>query len=254
MRYEERALILSCLVLGVLMLAMPAMAAVTHSVGVARDTSNGTIAYVEHHQYLPSGRHLVSYYLSDGTVIATKEMTYPGLPQHPEIDQQDLLRDEQITLSITDQTLNVRKRTPRGTNEFTLTVDDETIVDAGFDAFIRSHWAHFADGTEQQYKFAVAGEPRLLTVLITKEPGATHAFTIKPKNFLVRLFVSDIQLRYDTQQRLQSYQGLTNLKVDARNVLIQFSHYTTAAPLTRPLAQWLPDSAAFQPGLGDPYS
>lgn len=162
------------------------LAAVTHSIGVARDAANQSIRYVEHHQYLASGEHLVKYLDPIGDIIATKTMTYPGLPQHPEIVQSDFTRDMDVETYNTDQTLEMIRNVSGVVETFKFPMEETTIVDAGFDYFLRNNWQSFEDGVPQVYKLAVAGQERLLAVQITKQPSSdtNTVFTIKPRNFL----------------------------------------------------------------------
>ena len=158
---------------------------VAHSVGVARDATDQTLQYVEHHQYLISGEHLVTYFDASAEVIATKVLTYPGLPQHPEIIQSDLVRQVDVTASNSKGTLQMTRTDAGRLNKFEVPLDENTIVDAGFDSFLRSNWDRFEDSTPQRYKFAVAGQPRVLVVDITRQAdsGDVTAFIIRPRNW-----------------------------------------------------------------------
>lgn len=222
-----------------------ALAAVTHSIGIARDTENQTLRYVEHHQYLPSGDHLITYFDHAGKIIATKVLTYPGLPQHPEIVQTDYSRDTLVETNNTDQTVKMIRRVGGQVETFDVPLDDTTIVDAGFDNFLRNNWQTFDAGVPQVYKLAVAGQDRLLKVEIMKKSGAgiNTAFTIKPRNFFIRLLVPEMRLLYDPKHRLLAYEGLTNLNLaegQDRKVSIEFNHYKSAEVLARPRSQWIP--------------
>lgn len=222
------------------------MAAVTHSIGIARDAETQSISYIEHHQYLPSGDHLVKYFDHTGDILATKTLTYPGLPQHPEIVQSDFTRDMDVTTLNTDRTLEMTRKVSGRVESFEIPLDETTIVDAGFDYFLRNNLQNFKDGVPQVYKLAVAGQDRLLKVNITKQPssGSSTAFTIKPKNFFIRMLVPEMRVLYDRKRRLAAYDGLTNLNLPPgqnRAVSITFNHYSSADQLARPLSQWLPD-------------
>ena len=66
---------------------------------------------------------------------------------------------------------------------------------------------------------------------------------IEPKNWVVRLLVSSIDLYYDGDAKLVRYQGFSNLKPPAgqsREVQIDFRHYESEQSLDSPLAEWLP--------------
>ncbi len=225
--------------------AHSALAAVTHSIGIARDTENQALRYVEHHQYLPSGDHLIKYFDHAGAVIATKTLTYPGLPQHPEIIQTDHTRDIEVATNNTGQTVEMTRKVAGKVETFAVPLDESTIVDAGFDNFLRNNWQRFDDDVPQVYKLAVAGQDSLLKVQITKQPGSSTntAYTIEPRNFFIRLLVPEMRLLYDPEHRLLAYEGPTNLNLAAgqdRKVSIEFNHYSSEKVLARPRSQWIP--------------
>jgi hypothetical protein len=233
----------------ILLLALAASpistASVLHSIGIARDVSDETIRYIEHHQYLASGDHLVTYFDRDGEIMATKAMTYPGLPQHPEITQSDFTRDMDVKTYSVDHVLHMIRNRSGREEAYEIPLDESTIVDAGFDYFLRDNWRTFDEGVPRSFKFAVAGQKRLLDVEITKRkgPADTAVFTIEPRNFVVRLVLPKIRVVYGPDRRLLAYEGVSNLRLPTgqpRNVSIEFNHYSSAGRLARPLARWLP--------------
>lgn len=221
-------------------------ATVTHSVGIARDAKNQTLRYVEHHQYLPSGDHLVKYFTPAGDIIATKIITYPGLPQHPEIVQADFTNNTKITTKNSNQSITMVRNMAGAIERFQLPLDATTLVDAGFDSFLRSHWHKFIVGESQVFKLAVAGQDSLLKIQITKQPSSDNRteFTIQPKNLFIRLLAPEMLLVYGSNRRLETYAGPTNLNLPAkqgRDVTVAFNNYTSSEKLDRPLTNWLPD-------------
>ena len=147
-------------------------------------------------------------------------MTYRGLPQHPEIVQSDFTRDMDVETYNTDQTLQMIRNVSGLVETFNFPLDETTIVDAGFDYFLRNNWHTLEDGVPVAYKLAVAGQERLLTIQMTKQPSSdtNTAFTIKPRNFFIRLLVPEIRLLYNRDHRLLAYEGLTNLNLPRANV------------------------------------
>jgi len=219
---------------------------VLHSIGIARDISDSTVRYVEHHQYLPSGEHLVRYFDVNGDIIATKAMSYAGLPQHPDISQSDLRRNIDVRARVIDQTLKTIRYESGQEWAHEIPLDESIIVDAGFDAFVRNNWALFVENVPRPYKFAVAGQKRLLRVTITKQSGSAGetAFVIRPSNPFIRIVVPDIHLVYNEDLRLVGYEGLTNLYLPdghSRHVAVEFKHHIGPGELARPLARWIPE-------------
>jgi len=219
---------------------------VLHSIGIARDFSDSTIRYVEHHQYLASGDHRVTYFDLDGEVMATKVMTYPGLPQHPEISQSDFTRNIEVKTFTANQTLTMIRNASGQLKTHDFPMDESIIVDAGFDYFLRNNWQTFVEDVPRSYRFAIAGQERLLDVKIRKQhvsPIET-VFTITPANLFIRMLMPEIRLLYNQDRRLITYEGLTNLNLAnglSRHVSVEFSHYFGPSELARPLAQWIPE-------------
>lgn len=222
------------------------LAAVSHSVGIARDAEDRTIRYVEHHQYLASGEHLVRYFDANGSLMVTKKITYPSLPQHPEIDQTDLTKNTQVRTTNSARSVTMLRNMSGVSESLEVALDNTTIIDAGFDSFLRSQWQTFSVGESQTFKLAVVGKESLLKVQITKQAvtNSNTTFKIEPKNFFIRMLVPEMLLIYGPDRQLLTYKGLTNLNLPSgedRNVIVTFSNYTSPGQLSKPLPQWLPN-------------
>lgn len=223
----------------------PLNAVVTHTVGIARNAQDQSIAYIEHHQHLPSGHHLVSYFDQAGAVMVSKSITYPGLPQHPYVIQTDFTSGMSVQTYTTATKIQMVRNLSGVVEKFDFPLDNNTIVDAGFDNFLKDNWQRFKENKPQVFKLAVAGQENLLRVQVTKQRSTNNlAFTIKPKNFFIRLLVPEMQLQYASNGRLLAFQGLTNLNLPGgknRKVEVKFNYYTSPEKLTRPLPQWVPE-------------
>ena len=223
-------------------------AEVWHSLGIARDSQDQSLRYVEHHQYFESGQHQVRYYAPDGSVLMRKNIQYPGLPQHPDIHQIDLTRDTEIQMRTEDDKTSVEIQRKNKRQSRTVAVSADCIIDAGFDSYIRANWDQFIEAPEQQFQFLVAGQTRLIGMSIRRTSDGDQAdepatFLIKPRGWLVGLFVTETHLEYDQQRRLIGYRGMSNLKADegqSKSVVIKFQHYGLDIGLERPLPEWLP--------------
>jgi hypothetical protein len=222
-----------------------AHATVLHSVGVARDAKDNALRYIEHHQYLSDGKHLVRYYDENMDLVAFKELLYPGLPQHPLIVQADLQSRTEIRTSIQNDRLTMVRTDHSGVQNIELQLTADVIIDAGFDAFIQNDWDNLLSRKEQSLRFAIAGQPRLLDVALVAIPGGESGvdFHIKPESWIVRLFLPKIELKYNEARQLISYEGFSNLKSsNGKNgkVHISFTHHRLSEELLLPLAEWLP--------------
>lgn len=234
------------LLLATALFAAEAVAAVQHSVGIARDQNSDAIRYIEHHQYLENGQHLVRYYDTENNILLEKEMRYPGLPQHPVLQQQDYLTDTEISIQRNDDMATMtRSSGEEDLAEFSFPLTEDTVIDAGFDAYIQDNWDAFDTLQTHRVKFAVAGQTRLIDMKISRvgEQQGLTVFTVEPANWLVRLLVPDMTLYYDDTARLARYEGFSNLKPTqdgSRQVVIKFQHFTLDEFLPAPLDEWLP--------------
>jgi len=221
-----------------------ASATVEHTIGIARDSTSNNLRYIEHHQYLDNGDHMVSYYTPDMNLIAYKNLSYAGLPQHPSILQEDLNRGTKAQVKVAGGKIHMLRESADGVSKGALQADPNLIIDAGFDAYIKANWQTLIANGETRLQFAAAGYPRSITMRVQVEPTDnenTFAFKIYPSNFLIRLFIPALNLMYSDRQ-LVEYQGYSNLQPDdteSQYVTIQFAHHVTADQLDQPKALWI---------------
>lgn len=230
---------------GVLMiLAETTGADIRHTIGLARDAEDQSLRYIEHHQYLDEETHLVRYFDADLDLILTKEISYPGLPQHPVIIQRDFVNETDIVFEHFEGMATMIRENRNDRQEFSFELADNIIIDAGFDAFIRENWEALSNDRPRRYKMAIVGQSRLLSVNVSLESRTleTSTFSIRPVNWLVRLLLPEVRLTYDSDRRLLTYRGLSNLKPgpsESRAVTIDFDHYALDSSLEMPLSQWI---------------
>ena len=216
---------------------------VDHSVGIARDATN-TILYIEHHQYFGDGSHIARYFSPDLQLKLEKHLSYPALSQHPDIQQYNYLSTQKITVRNTRNGLEVVRSDPGQKLNFTMEKAADIIMDAGFDSFIRANWSTLQVHDPMRLRLAVAGNPRLIKVILTtlKSDDSGKIISIQPANWLVRLMIPEITLAYDVDQRLRLYEGPPNrslVSMDTKSVTIGFRLYQHHKQLDTPLSQWL---------------
>jgi hypothetical protein len=220
-----------------------AYGSVLHSVGIARGVDS-SVSYIEHHQYFESGDHLIRYYDSDLRLLLTKELSYPDLPQHPNLKQVDVLKQTEITIETERNTVFMTEQSLENRGVFKFELTDDVIIDAGFDAYIRANWSSFDRRSTQQFRFAIAGQSRLIQMKISRVDSDSEgaSYTVTPRNWLIRLILPTTSLSYDATRQLTRYLGFSNLKQpgESRSVEIRFEHYQLETPLALPLDEWLP--------------
>ncbi len=204
-------------------------------IGVARD-SNEQVLYIEHHQYLDSGEHLINYYSPELTLLVEKKLSYPGLPHHPDIVQSDILNDIEITMQSRMSYLQVVREQAEESSSWNFELTPNVVVDAGFDGYIRNAWSELSPRETKIVSFAVAGQSRLIKMKIRDQgfENGRRIFTIEPKNWLVKMIVPRIRLEYSSERQLVRYEGLSNIKAFQENgmsvVDIQFKPWQGQLP------------------------
>ena len=227
-----------------ILMAQTALATIKHTIGVARDANDDSVRYIEHHQYLADGQHIVRYYDTDNNLLLEKELRYPGLRQHPSLIQLDYVTDTEVKI-VRDVNTAIMISVREGKqNRFTFKLTEDTVVDAGFDAYIHDNWSEFSREPTQKVKFAVAGQSRLLDMKISLvgAQGNLTRFVVEPANWLVRLLLPNITLLYDAEGLLVQYEGFSNIKQaknNSREVVIEFEHFTINDQLKAPPQEWV---------------
>ncbi len=160
--------------------------------------------------------------------------------------QEDFGRQTRTIVDVNDDRIRVRRlSTDDGESRaFTLPADPTLIVDAGFDAYIRTNMTELTQG-KATLEFAIAGVQRTLKMQVS--PGdsdnrSTTSFKIYPRNWFIRLFVPKIKLLYSSDRpRLLRYEGYSNLiaREGNRIVVISFDYHMTDEPLDAPNEAWL---------------
>ena len=222
-----------------LILPFSVFASVSHTVGVARDVDSQSVRYFEHHQYFQDGTHLIRYYTPEWELMAAKDLRYSAKPQHPEIQQIDYRRGLSVLVETNSDSIVMQKTLEGETEEIRLPLSDRTVIDAGFDAFIRETWSALNDDPIT-VDFAIAGQSRVLPMRISRLDASSVSIT--PKNWLIRQLLPEIRLKYDDQRRLSRYEGFSNFssgKGESKTVAITFRHFESDARLEMPLSDWI---------------
>ncbi len=217
------------------------------AVGTARTPDGNEIQYYEFH-FSNAERELttrVEYRYPDGELFAEKQLSYQEPLASPELNQQDLRNNARIQISriasgdeLTVE-VNYRGHDAEQAERVRISSDDNLIIDAGFDVFIRQNWDTLVQGDRVTADFLVParldkvriGISRTDTEDCAQPEGEVHCFLIRPAGFLrvVSWFVDPIAIGYDPQsQRLRVFNGISNLRDEqgeSRNALITFEYY-----------------------------
>ncbi|MFV8783713.1 hypothetical protein ACNKU7_14940 [Microbulbifer sp. SA54] len=190
--------------------------------GIARDLSDGRLAYCEYHLPAENDSRQVLYYNPEGNLIAKKYLKRVNSPL-TEVFQLDLRHGEQRQVQKTSAGWTLGYQEKRGVdgNYVDLPAEDFDVIDAGFDVFVRQHWASLSRGEILTFNFAspVHGRKIGLRAQRTECKDSSKnsiCISVDVAQPLLRLFAGSLYLQYDEDsRRLQVFEGVSNL-VDAR--------------------------------------
>ncbi|HBX36734.1 MAG TPA: hypothetical protein DEG76_05335 [Pseudohongiella sp.] len=217
------------------------------AVGTARTPDGSEIQYYELH-FSDADRELttrVEYRYPDGELFAEKQLSYQEPLASPGLNQQDLRNNARIQINRLESgdevavEVNYRSHDAEQAEQVRISSDDDLIIDAGFDVFIRQNWESLVQGERITADFLVPARLDKVRIGISRTDAddcATledeiHCFLIRPAGFLrvVSWFVDPIAIGYDPQtKRLRVFNGISNLRDEqgeARNALITFEYY-----------------------------
>jgi hypothetical protein len=202
-------------------------------IGVARD-SNGNFLYCEI-VTRPKDQHLRVDYTRQHQPFATKELTYGQNPKMPEVSQQDTRSGEVREARLVDNqvVLKYQPNRHKKPGEAHIALAKADVVDAGFDNYVRLHWDELTSGAIVPVNFASIAHLKVLPLRIRNQPLSAcdtrvkegFCFQVEIDNALLRLVLGNIKLLYDTQHRLQKFDGVVNLNNDNEGNQKAVIHY-----------------------------
>lgn len=183
------------------LLASALPAAAQNVVGEAYTVDGSELRYRETHSCTASGEEcLVEYRYPEGKLFARKHINYSESQQSPSLRIEDLRAGETVLID--------------------RAFDEEVVVDAGFDHYVRLRWTELADGEGVNFPFLVAGRDKPLKMLARKDddgscPARRLCLEITLDNWLLAAIVSPIELEYDeASRRLLQFKGISNIRDD----------------------------------------
>ncbi len=231
-----------------LALSQCALANLRYEEGLARDYRDDRLLYREQHLIRSRDGQTVErqvlYLCADGTPFARKFVDYRRSRLAPEFRFEDQRVDyrEGLRSSGSPQIWSDEPNAPE--RSAALEAEQQLVVDAGFDEFVRQHWQPLLAGEAKPFSFAVPARLdsynfKLRKVGLVDIDGETGVIFRLRLGSLLGWLLPHIDVVYGQQsQRLMRFEGLSNLRLDGgaeqAKVRINFPQSTKTAEE----AQW----------------
>jgi hypothetical protein len=238
--------IAACLLLA--LCPLPGMAqSIQRQEGRAYAAVGSTLLYRESHwlQGPPEAQsRLVLYRCSDGRPFARKWITPQGSPQTPDFTLDDG-RDgyqEGVRGGAATRQVSVRASAQAPTFSRAIAVPPGAVVDAGFDAAVRSHWSALQAGQSVAFQFLLPSRQRLVPLKLQRTGAVTWqgqpAEQLQMKlDAWFGFAVPPVTLVYATaDQRLLQFTGTGNIR-DEKGRFPQVRVEFPAAPVATSAAE-----------------
>lgn len=217
-------------------------------VGNALSTDSGELLYRElHYRDTPSAKlsERVEYVDPQGELMVEKTLDDSLSSIMPNVEQTDLRTGTRFV--VTNDSANFMKSTYRraGADVETARIekDEQLIIDAGFDPYVRAHWEALEAGEAVRGTFFVPARLDTVQISIRETDSeqcadiavATLCLVVRPAGFLrlVSWFVDPLYLAYERgSQRLLMYRGLSNIldnEGKAQDVVIRYEYASPAS-------------------------
>lgn len=205
--------------------AAPAAATDLAFNGYARSRDDGRLLYVESHHVRDAGKlgeaRVVLYRCSaDGPAFARKELAYGATREQPEFKLTDARNGhvEGLRRTPAGPRVFVKEDARSPQREAAVPAGAAIVSDAGFDEFVRRHWAELEAGKTVRFPFLIPSRLDSLTFKVRKQ--ADKVVEGAPAS-VIRLNLSGvfgwllpyIEVSYrKADQVLLRYEGLTNIR------------------------------------------
>ena len=216
-------------------MASTAFAADQTFTGYARELDSGRLLYVESHFVRAAGevgeQRVVLYRCANGTeTFARKELDYGTVREEPQFTLLDGRTGYSEGLRRTAQGLEVFQRASAASAMRRAKVPGNVAIvsDAGFDEFVRRHWAELEAGKTVRFPFMVPSRLDFLTFKVKKHheqsiEGAPASVIRLNLSGVLGWFLPYIEVSYRKSDRvLMRYKGLTNIRdAEGSNLVAQ---------------------------------
>jgi hypothetical protein len=215
--------------------------------GYARSPEDGRLLYIESHHVHRAGEvgesRIVLYRCATGgAAFARKQLDYGKVREEPEFSFIDArsgyaegLRRTAAGLRVYQQESTAAKR-----REAAVPAGTAIVADAGFDEFVRKHWAELETAKTVQFPFLIPSRLGHLPFKVRKQreamvDGATSSVIRLTLSGVFGLFLPFIEVSYRKADKvLLRYEGLTNIRDDDGQNLVAVIRFPQAERRTVP--------------------
>ena len=239
---------LAAVALTALFASAPAHSAYRFEDGRATDLESGRPLYREQHLLRMDGaapvERMVLYRCNDGTPFARKRVDYRASPNAPAFQFEDVRSGYREGVERSTSGARVFVDRPDDVEESAALPSGALVADAGFDQWVRGSWTQLAAGESVPMEFLV---PSRLTSYGFKvyEVDPSEAGAVNARRFRLRLggllgwFAPHIDVVYaESDRRLLSFEGLSNLRDDAGEDPLKVRIEFPAAPVPGKSEDW----------------
>lgn len=211
---------------GLLALAPPLKAASeAHYTGTAYRLGTDELRYREEHWVFDEAgvrNRLVLYRCPGGAPFARKLLTYRGNPWAPDIDFEDQRTGYRESVHAQDTRLKivVQRNPGKRPESAELPLRSDTVVDAGFDDFVREHWTAIDRDAGTTARFVVPS--RLDALRIKLGPDDDAPASLQYRHFrmalggLLGVIAPSVVMTYTVAgHRLVQFEGTGNIRDDS---------------------------------------
>ncbi len=209
----------------------------TIMVGVAKST-NGNFLYCE---FVDKARQheLRVAYVKDKNIFASKELKYTADTTTPSVLQRDFRFGEVREAKLTEEEIKLYYQVSSDKNISSTTIarKDVDVIDAGFDNFVRIHWEELQAGNTLSISFASMAHLKALPLRISTQPlgkcgrnvsntqSTKYCFYVEIDHTFLRMLLGNIKLVYDSQRRLEEFNGVVNILSEQNSNQTAKIHY-----------------------------
>lgn len=187
----------------------------SYAVGSAYKQNSMELVYFEQYQHLADRQTRVIYKETDGSVFAEKLLDYRKSTIAPSFTQTNSRAGETISASTTNnQVMGSYQSMPdKAGIKKTIALTNNTVIDAGFDNFVRKNWATLTQGQEVIFEFYAPSKIDTYNLVIKRQTCKENlCLSVKPRNWIAKMIVAPLKLQYDINTRqLKKFSGRSNI-------------------------------------------